>query len=346
MRDISERERLEGDLRTQAAELAASQERSHLARELHDSVTQALFSMGLTLRTLELLLDTDPEGVSSKVAELRELQQDALAEMRTLIFELRPSSLESDGLIQALRTHATAVQRRTGLTIVVDAEPVDRLPLAMEEALYRIGQEAIHNVVKHANASSVTIRIAKDGDDRLRLTVSDDGDGFDPTEVPRGHLGLLGMRQRIDLVGGELDVESAAGKGTTIDAVVPLGDPPRPNDVGPTAPSAGFTQCSTPLNVDPMQASPRPNLPSAPRVVIVDADRRVLQSLSDLLGVSGEVDVVGRAADVRSALEEIERESRRRPRRPAPPGRRRRDGAHRRDDARLARASRRDHRLG
>jgi PAS domain S-box-containing protein len=225
VRDISERERLEGDLRTQAAELAASQERSHLARELHDSVTQALFSMGLTLRTLELLLDTDPEGVSSKVAELRELQQDALAEMRTLIFELRPSSLESDGLIQALRTHATAVQRRTGLTIVVDAEPVDRLPLAMEEALYRIGQEAIHNVVKHANASSVTIRIAKDGDDRLRLTVSDDGDGFDPTEVPRGHLGLLGMRQRIDLVGGELDVESAAGKGTMIDAVVPLGDP-------------------------------------------------------------------------------------------------------------------------
>ena len=108
VRDISERERLEGDLRTQAAELAASQERSHLARELHDSVTQALFSMGLTLRTLELLLETDRDEVPGKVAELRELQQDALAEMRTLIFELRPSSLESDGLVQALRTHATA----------------------------------------------------------------------------------------------------------------------------------------------------------------------------------------------------------------------------------------------
>ena len=93
VRDISERERLEGDLRTQAAELAASQERSHLARELHDSVTQALFSMGLTLRTLELLLETDRDEVPSKVAELRELQQDALAKMRTLIFELRPSSL-------------------------------------------------------------------------------------------------------------------------------------------------------------------------------------------------------------------------------------------------------------
>ena len=98
VRDISERERLEGDLRRQAAELAASQERAHLARELHDSVTQALFSMGLTLRTLELLLDTDAEGARTKLAELRELQKDALAEMRTLIFELRPSSLESDGL--------------------------------------------------------------------------------------------------------------------------------------------------------------------------------------------------------------------------------------------------------
>ena len=225
VRDISERERLEGDLRTQAAELAASQERSHLARELHDSVTQALFSMGLTLRTLELLLESDRDEVPSKVAELRELQQDALAEMRTLIFELRPSSLESDGLVQALRTHATAVQRRTGLTIVVDAEAVERLPLATEEALYRIGQEAIHNVVKHANASCATIRISAEGDDRLRLMVTDDGDGFDPDEVPRGHLGLIGMRQRVDLVGGELRVESTPGSGSTIDAVVPLEAP-------------------------------------------------------------------------------------------------------------------------
>jgi signal transduction histidine kinase len=142
--------------------------------------------------------------------------------MRTLIFELRPSSLESDGLVQALRTHATAVQRRTGLTIVVDAEPIERLPLGTEEALYRIGQEAIHNVVKHANASSARIRLAAEGGDRLRLTVADDGEGFDPVEVPRGHLGLIGMRQRIDLVGGELTVESAPGSGTTIDAVVPI----------------------------------------------------------------------------------------------------------------------------
>ena len=225
VRDISERERLEGDLRSQAAELAAGQERAHLARELHDSVTQALFSMGLTLRTLELLLETNPEAAQGKLDELRELQKDALAEMRTLIFELRPSSLESDGLVQALRTHATAVQRRTGLTIVVDAEPVERMPLPSEEALYRIGQEALHNVVKHANASSATLRIAN-GDNRVTLSVTDDGVGFAPDEVPRGHLGLIGMRQRVDLVGGDLRVESQAGGGTLIEASVPAGQPP------------------------------------------------------------------------------------------------------------------------
>ncbi|MEJ7803653.1 MAG: histidine kinase, partial [Candidatus Limnocylindria bacterium] len=221
VRDISERERLEGDLRSHAAELAASQERAHLARELHDSVTQALFSMGLTLRTLELLLETNPEAAQGKVEELRELQRDALAEMRALIFELRPSSLESDGLVQALRTHATAVQRRTGLTIVVDAEVIDRLPLPTEEALYRIGQEALHNVVKHANASNAALRIVTDGE-RVRLSVTDDGIGFAPDQVPRGHLGLIGMRQRADLVGGELRVESKAG-GTLIEADVPAG---------------------------------------------------------------------------------------------------------------------------
>jgi PAS domain S-box-containing protein len=224
VRDISERERLEGDLRSQAAELAASQERAHLARELHDSVTQALFSMGLTLRTLELLLETDPEAAQGKLVELRELQKDALAEMRTLIFELRPSSLESDGLVQALRTHATAVQRRTGLTIVVDAEPIDRLALEVEEALYRIGQEALHNVVKHANAQHAALRIQSDGA-RVKLSVTDDGVGFAPDQVPRGqHLGLIGMRQRVDLVGGELRVESRAGEGTLIEASVSAGE--------------------------------------------------------------------------------------------------------------------------
>lgn len=220
VRDINERERLERHLRVQAAELATSEERARLARELHDSVTQALFSMGLTTRSLELLLETDPAAGRAKLAELRELQKDALAEMRTLIFELRPASLETDGLVQALRNHAGAIRARTGLEVSVDADLAARPPLAVEEALYRIGQEALHNVVKHANAERAVFRLwaAADG---LRMSVTDDGTGFDPEHVPRGHLGLLGMRQRAELAGARLTIDSARDEGTRVEIHVP-----------------------------------------------------------------------------------------------------------------------------
>lgn len=223
IRDIAERERLERHLRRQAAELAASNERATLARELHDSVTQALFSMGLTARSLEMLLESDPAAARRKLAELRELQRDALAEMRALIFELRPASLEQDGLVQALRNHAAAVRGRTGLDVRVDVEPdpFERAPLAVEEALYRIAQEALHNVVKHARASSVRIALSR-SPSGIGVAVEDDGEGFDPTRVESGHLGLTGMRQRAELAGGELQVVSHQGKGTRIEAFAPL----------------------------------------------------------------------------------------------------------------------------
>ena len=160
-RDVSERERLETDLRRQAGELASSQERAHLARELHDSVTQALFSMTLVTRTTELLVDRDAEKAKLQLASLRDLQREALAEMRALIFELRPGNIEQDGLLPALRTHAAALQGRIGLPIVVTSDLKDRLPLDLEEVLYRISQEALHNVVKHAAARQVTLSIGK-----------------------------------------------------------------------------------------------------------------------------------------------------------------------------------------
>jgi PAS domain S-box-containing protein len=221
VRDITERERLEDDLRGQAAQLAAGQERAHLARELHDSVTQALFSMGLTARSLEILLDKDPAAAREKLAELRDLQRDALAEMRALIFELRPSSLEQDGLVQAIRNHAAAVGARTGLAVTVEAEPVERLPLDAEEALYRIAQESLHNVVKHAGACVAQIRVGQDAD-CVVLTVVDDGEGFDPEQVGRGHLGLVGMRQRAERVGAEIGIASKPGAGTRVTVRVRL----------------------------------------------------------------------------------------------------------------------------
>jgi PAS domain S-box-containing protein len=219
-RDIGDRERLERELRRQAGELASSQERAHLARELHDSVTQALFSMTLLSRSIELLLDRDPKQVPEKLASLRELQRDALAEMRALIFELRPGNIEEHGLILALRTHSASLSGRIGLPVVVEADLGTRPPLDVEEALYRIAQEALHNVVKHAGARQVRLEVGRVAEG-VRLRVVDDGRGFDPAAVPDGHLGLAGMLSRAERLGGTLTVTTSAGHGTTIEVVVP-----------------------------------------------------------------------------------------------------------------------------
>ncbi len=238
VRDLRERDRLERDLRRKAAEVAAGEERAHLARELHDSVTQALFSMTLVTRSLEILLERDPSRAAEQLATLRDLQRDALAEMRSLIFELRPGSLEQDGLAHALRTHCAAVEGRVGLLVDLELGGLDgeRAPIAVEEAVYRIAQEGLHNVVKHAGASHVRIAVAHDGD-HLRMTLQDDGIGFDPASVPPGHLGLAGMRARAERLGGSLVVESTPGQGTTIQLGLPVGssdDPPEPSaSVGP-----------------------------------------------------------------------------------------------------------------
>ena len=219
-RDISERARLERELRRQAGQLAAGEERAHLARELHDSVTQALFSMTLVTRSVEVLLDRDAAAARSQLAQLRDLQREALAEMRALIFELRPGNLEQDGLTRALRTHTAALQGRIGLPVVVESTLVDRLPLAVEEVLYRIAQEALHNVIKHAGARQVRVEVGPVAGG-VRLRVEDDGKGFDPLRVPDGHLGLAGMRARADRIGAAFSCRSLVGEGTTIDVFVP-----------------------------------------------------------------------------------------------------------------------------
>jgi PAS domain S-box-containing protein len=213
---------------------AALEERQRLARELHDSVTQELFSISLTARSIQMLLDRAgalPESVREKMLDLRNLTQGALAEMRALIFELRPGALEEEGLLQAIRKHTAAVQGREMLQIdVVTGEGgVPRLKPAAEEALYRVVQEALHNVVKHARASSVTVTMSVEdgplrgaGTRHLAVHIADDGLGFDPGEVPAGHMGLDTMRQRIAALSGEYWIESAPGRGTTVRVLVPL----------------------------------------------------------------------------------------------------------------------------
>jgi len=140
--------------------------------------------------------------------------------MRALIFELRPGSLEQDGLAQALRTHTAAVQGRIGLPVAFEADLPARLPLEVEEALYRIAQEALHNVVKHAGARQVRVAITTDATS-VRLVIADDGAGFDEAIIPPGHLGLAGMRVRAEKIGAVLELRTRVGQGTTITVVAP-----------------------------------------------------------------------------------------------------------------------------
>jgi PAS domain S-box-containing protein len=237
-RDLSERSRLERDLRRQAAELASSAERAHLARELHDSVTQALFAMTLVTRSIEVLLPRDREAALEKFEELRQLQREALTEMRSLLFELRPASLERDGLIQALRTHVAALESRIGLSILLETDLPDRLPLDLEEALYRIAQEALHNVVKHAHAEQARVRLELDGDQAC-LTIEDDGEGFDDSGVDEGQLGLTGMRARAGRLGGTVTIRSTPGVGTVVEARVPVPDGSTAAQLVPTRSAGG-----------------------------------------------------------------------------------------------------------
>jgi len=208
----------------QAQHVAAHEERSRLARELHDSVTQALFSMTLHARAAQMAAtnsDLDPEGpVAVNLELLAQLTQAALAEMRALIFELRPDALQEEGLVIALRKHAAALSARSGTIIEVQA-PEGRIGLtpALEEQLYGIAREALHNAVKHSGSEEVCVRLEVEGP-LLHLTVADEGTGFDTSGSHPGHLGMKTMHERARMMGGELSVKSASGQGTTVQVTV------------------------------------------------------------------------------------------------------------------------------
>jgi signal transduction histidine kinase len=215
--ELAEAQRREGE--------RAALERQRIARDLHDSVSQSLFSTTLHVRTaqralaLEGLDATGPVG--QELSEVGQLTRGALAEMRALILELRPGALAEEGLVAALTKQASALSAREGLVIEVDG-PDERLPLGpeVEEQLYRLGQEALANVVKHAGASSATVRIAAE-EETVLVEVSDDGRGFDPAAVGPEHFGLRSMRGRVADLGGRLEVMSAPGRGTVLRVEVP-----------------------------------------------------------------------------------------------------------------------------
>ena len=197
---------------------AQETERQRLARELHDETGQALTSMLLGLRTAE---ETKDDAKRRQALDsLRELASSTLQDVRRLAVELRPKALDDFGLVAALERLVEGFRERTGLDAQFQARLDGRLPYETETALYRIVQEALTNVVKHSRATTVSIVLARKGAS-VTAVIEDDGVGFTP-DAPAEGLGLVGMRERIALVGGRLTIESARGAGTTLVAEVPL----------------------------------------------------------------------------------------------------------------------------
>jgi signal transduction histidine kinase len=208
----------------ESRELSVMDERNRLARDLHDAMTQTLFSLRLTLETAASTAADDPEATARHVQAASALVEATFRELRTLIFELRPPALEVDGLAETVRKHLDVVGRAHGLTVRVTTTCDRRLPAEVEGAVYRIVQEAMNNVVRHARASTVDVRLSVD--DRLAVVeIADDGIGFDPEArtIRSRHLGLTSMRERAQAAGGTCTIASSPGAGTTVRVEVPLG---------------------------------------------------------------------------------------------------------------------------
>ncbi|KOV67419.1 diguanylate cyclase [Streptomyces sp. NRRL WC-3618] len=205
-------------------ELTIAEERSRLAHELHDAVSQKLFSLRLTAQAAATLVDRDPARAKGELHQVAALAAEAADELRAAVVELRPTGLDEDGLIATLRSHVRVLDRAHSARVTFDSRGVRALPAAQEEALLRVAQEALHNALRHSGAALVEVTLTKRGPGAA-LCVTDDGRGFDPTAVRSAgrHLGLVSMRDRASGVGGRLDVESAPGKGTTIEMEVPGG---------------------------------------------------------------------------------------------------------------------------
>lgn len=203
----------------QAAALAALEERQRLARELYDSVSQALFGIALGARTAQRRLERDPARVRESLDYVVALAGTAQAEMRALIFELRPESLEQEGLVACLTRQAAATRARHEIAVELKLCEEPEAPLAVKEVLYRIAQEAMHNTVKHARASRIDLCL-EEIPGHLMLEVADNGAGFDTAHDYAGHLGLTSMRERVAAIRATMLIDSAPGQGTRIRVLV------------------------------------------------------------------------------------------------------------------------------
>lgn len=217
--DITEQKLAAEIIMQRTREEAVSAERSRLARELHDAVTQTLFSTTLTAEVLPRIWEKDPKEGQKKLAELRELTRGALAEMRTLLMELRPDALADAELKDLLRHLTNAFIARARIPIQVTMEGCVEPPLAEKIAFYRVAQEALNNIAKHSEANLATLSLTCQ-DEMVALIVQDDGQGFDSDFAPGAdHFGLRIIQERAEQIGARIEISSQVGFGTRVKMV-------------------------------------------------------------------------------------------------------------------------------
>jgi signal transduction histidine kinase len=209
-------------LRLENEQLLIVEERNRLARELHDAVTQSLYSLTLYAETsLRFSRANQPEIAIEYMERVAETAQQALREMRLLLHNLRPTVLEQLGLIQAIKQRLDAVEKRVGVEVDYQVEGEIALPPKVEEALYHIVQEALNNALKHAAATKISLHLSQQGE-RIHLTIADNGKGFKLVEVGDGGMGLTSMHERIDSLGGNLTIDTEIGGGSKIQVALDL----------------------------------------------------------------------------------------------------------------------------
>ncbi|MEO3811315.1 GAF domain-containing sensor histidine kinase [Sphaerisporangium sp. B11E5] len=201
-------------------ELTVSEERTRMARELHDAVTQKLFSLRLTAQAASALLDADVERARAEIDTVRRLAGEALAELRAVIVEMRPAELDRHGLCETLRKHVSLLDRLSPVEMSFEGSVVEDLTPDTEVTVLRVAQESLHNALRHANASAIRVTLTTVGA-CVVLEVRDDGDGFVVEEPTLRGLGLLSMKDRAEVLEGTLTVVSAPGKGTVVRLEVP-----------------------------------------------------------------------------------------------------------------------------
>lgn len=207
----------------QVSRAAIQEERNRIARDLHDSIKQQLFSIGMSIAAMDARWSRDPAGAFQALGDAKRSIHEANAEMRALLHQLRPTPLETKGFIEALREQGEALGYRTGAHVTIelgDLPPEEHLPPGIQDTLFRIAQEALTNIARHARAAQVRLWVGV-CEGAFVLAVSDDGQGFDPTTVRAG-MGMLNMQERSGLLDGQLTIESRIGKGTVLTVRIPL----------------------------------------------------------------------------------------------------------------------------